>query len=819
MKYGYGGVEPYFDDDCVSELGLSFLSSIFSGYSPFSIDRKVPTNFSSPLSWEKVHKSKDIDNLYRIDYAIPTAYIQTLLDQEFWNALDQKSGEDFEDEARKALDPRNARDPSQLLFPGLPEMSVTVVAPILVATAHVPEWTVSKYDGRAIWKNSYFDRRVNLRDHKLLKQVTESDKQLEISQLKLANPSLKLKLNYGQADDEEETTSQELVDSKRPIFDGSLRVALLDSTTPLKHADIKYIQVRYRPDSAVARTTSKKRLQPHNGHKVTSTGLTKKARLALDDLTGLDSDDEHGEDGDSIGTTNSVKEETKVSLDDSRKKAGQDYQFGFEAYHFMDVIGLLKDKHPSNIARYEIWFVEAFCMANHIPWDLPPVPEHRSFERKLLLDRLNPQHRAVIERIRQFCFRQAEIRFHGLPQALLSIKAESMSRVDDWSDNDLRKLCETQSLKFNGTRDELLGRVSDWLRDDLSDFDRKHNLNKSIADLEAAGLNLSEEDSAKWSTDDFLTYFDKNKLPIWGDRQTWYARHERHKEELKYGSADRTNINRNFEGLLGQRIQEGLEVYTWEANTKASYVSTLKCALFVNGIFPANSTLELFLGQDRQNPLEDDKLLTFYNPTDWKNLWLQVRLLKVEPTLRKQPHLPPIVYQSRNQVLGSYDPRTVPLPDLVKTIKPESEDDVQPDRIPMQIQRTYDLAIGGACPTLREIYQKIQSASAELANVVRPGGGQDPLRPHLRTLRAHSAQEMLDNLDDWQERVAEQEDEALRVVKPDEWVKKQKVLEANFPPGTQLDHHGRPILTSDRAKPVKHNGSHMADLYARVKVG
>ncbi|EKD15386.1 uncharacterized protein L3040_001753 [Drepanopeziza brunnea f. sp. 'multigermtubi'] len=211
LDYSASGPEPRYNDDCVSELGLSFIAYIFGGYSPSTVDGQVPTNFSSALCWQKVFKEQEIDVLYRSDYSISTAYIERVLSQGFWDRLLDNIGA-IEDSgwpaiARPALQAQIKKNPLD----------------DSVAESRIPEWTVSKYDGEVIWRNPFSDSRLNLRDNKLLEKVTVEDKMLEIAQLKLANPNDKSRYNYGQGDVGENATSNAA---------GNINPAIQDATTP-----------------------------------------------------------------------------------------------------------------------------------------------------------------------------------------------------------------------------------------------------------------------------------------------------------------------------------------------------------------------------------------------------------------------------------------------------------------------------------------------------------------------------------------------------------------------------------------------------------
>ncbi|PBP24461.1 hypothetical protein BUE80_DR004714 [Diplocarpon rosae] len=235
MENEYAGFEPYYDNHCVSELGLSFIAYIFGGYCPFTTDRGVPTNFSSALCWEKVATTDkaDVDLLFRTDYSISTAYIELVLSQELWNAislaasLPGSTGMEFSAKARSALKARTEAGPGEAE----------------IARACVPEWTVSRYDGEVIWRNVCSDRRLALRDHKLLKNVTEEDKKLEIHTLRMENPdSDEYSYNYGEAADVEESdpTAGAVPGVPRGPTDGDAPIK-----TPPNKAIPAYIQRAY----------------------------------------------------------------------------------------------------------------------------------------------------------------------------------------------------------------------------------------------------------------------------------------------------------------------------------------------------------------------------------------------------------------------------------------------------------------------------------------------------------------------------------------------------------------------------------------------
>ncbi|KAK2629795.1 hypothetical protein QTJ16_000615 [Diplocarpon rosae] len=774
MENDYAGFEPYYDNHCVSELGLSFVAYIFGGYCPFTTDRGVPTDFSSALCWEKVATTDkaDVDLLFRTDYSISTSYIELVLSQELWNAvslaatLDGGTGIEFSAKARCALKARTAAGPGEAE----------------IARACIPEWTVSKYDGEVIWRNLFSDRRLALRDHKLLKNITEEDKKLEIHTLKMETlDSDEYGYDYGGAADVEDSDVEDL--PKRPLYDGVLALDLpARGDSPIATR----IEVRYIPGLAVANISKRRRPDDHD---VGARSQPDRKRIQLD-----------------------------FDYDGKPQPAPHDDLFGFRDYEPDNIIALLADKHPRNIARMSLARAFQYCKTYGIRIE-HSTPGRNLFEEHRPLDRCIPEDRALVERIRQYCLRQAEQLCEGDNQALMYIMAEAQSRLGDWSMEDLKETCRVQFLNQSGTKKDLQARVANWMQMLLKSHCEKFGLSGDLEALEAAGLTLTGVDVSEMRHETYVKYWKDNSLPSWGSRRTWVARYERSIEEKQLGNADRDDINRDHQGQRGHRAIDGIEIYSWDVDVTRTTVSTLKNALFEKGIFPASSSLSLYLGAGRQTPLVEERLRDAYTWTDWTDLWLEVSVPQRQVVESPVEILPP-VYRSRfsDLIISPFSqPTAGAIPGvprgptggdaLIKT-PPNTA-------IPAYIQRAYDIAHKKELPTVGEVLNAITASAAEIVKTMRPGGGHDSLRPHLSSARTNSAVEMLDNLLDLEEVQRDRQRQIDLLVDPDrvvEELRRERQAAAELA-GYRFDGEGKVISRVGMASLAKPKRSPMQDLY------
>ena len=235
------------------------------------------------------------------------------------------------------------------------------------------------------------------------------------------------------------------------------------------------------------------------------------------------------------------------------------------------------------------------------------------------------------------------------------------------------EFCKTHGLCAKGSQDALYKRARSWLE----------------MDLEAARVALPEQEAKKFTQtssclrrtidDDlgvqseayFMKFFNDNMLPSWGKRDTWIQRVYRFKEERgEGGDITRWAINQDTRGLV-QRTSNGIETYRFEANLHRTSVAILKTELLVIGMFPSDSTLDLYFGADRHNALEDDKPLSFYEGQNFRDMLLEVRKvdhedeisttdLGCELALTYQPRDPKRSMRSIKDKSRAYAPDPIP---------------------------------------------------------------------------------------------------------------------------------------------------------------
>ncbi|TAQ86571.1 hypothetical protein B7494_g5106 [Chlorociboria aeruginascens] len=125
--------EPYVGNDCINELGSSFIGWIFSGYNPSTSGGKI-IDYKQALCWDpQLTTSLGPRPLYKTYYALPIKYIQDVLSQSFWTHLDSSTEFQYSSKARGALKPTLPNE----------------------ATANLPEWKLNFMLGKITWKHQH----------------------------------------------------------------------------------------------------------------------------------------------------------------------------------------------------------------------------------------------------------------------------------------------------------------------------------------------------------------------------------------------------------------------------------------------------------------------------------------------------------------------------------------------------------------------------------------------------------------------------------------------------------------------------------------
>ena len=718
MDYDRDGAEPYFEDYSISELGCCFIASIFDGKNPFECGKQIPTDFTHALYWERVPEM-DTDELYRTDYSMSIPYLEQILSQISWDQLDPADPE-FLLDAMDMLHPED--DPPEEEY--LPDGSLAIGYGfgIKLASAHVREWTVSQYDGDAkvIWKSTFKDRRI--RSDEKLRDVTEAERELAMYEINLANPG-----TFGDEDARRwDIIANNMHDPTRLIEDGVIDLDLVRTGRIVNSNSPTRIEIRYKSKPGDFSEIYQARPRRHRRRRDTMQGS---------DISDFDwfSDDD----------TNSLEYDDRIP---------KDFQFGGprEWYKPGNVLDLIANKQREIIARTTIVDAHQFCKLRHI--DLGRSLPATYVQQNQRLDLTKAADRALVERMRQFCLGEAEKLFEGDNQALLYIYYAEIKYIDDWSEEYLRDRAGLSGLDGIDNAHALRERVRNYLVKYLQGFAKDHNLSANEEIFEAAGL-VDDDDLPTWSDSDWMAFFRINKLPVWGNRRIWIQRHAAFEREKKYGlKGRRQEIGFDSIGVVDRSIN-GIETYAWDALLAGSSVQALKGALCEAGHFPSDCTLNLYFGNNRGMPLQDEKPLTFYEPVDWKNLTLEITRTSQadKPDTKISEAEPPVIY---------YKPKIPSIPHWISgdghgaSITDSNSPIARPSkhpRVPKDVQRIYDLTHNIAQPTVTELLESIHTRAQELTQIQHPLGARDVLRPHLKTVRSKSVVEMLDNLRDLEE--------------------------------------------------------------------
>ncbi|KAH6716780.1 hypothetical protein BKA61DRAFT_671251 [Leptodontidium sp. MPI-SDFR-AT-0119] len=796
-SYEINGVEPYIENYSISELGCSFIASIFDGKNPFECGKQVPTDFTRALYWERV-PTFETDELYRKDCSMSIPYIQKVLSQESWDRLDP-SRSDFVTNSRSMLQPEEDTVHTSNSLGG---KSLGSKEP--PATAHNREWTVIDIytNPKLIWKMEFSDRRS--RSNEKLERVTQAEKALAIYEiLQTLSPIAPNYLRHNHSD----------FDYSRPIDDGVVTLDLVGSGPTIDLNNLKRIEIRYRPKPGdfKEQVDHHTHLQRHQARVGARLGAT---ISRLDWFSSLDADPQ-GYD----------------------KDVPKDFQFGGpgEEYEPADVLALIANKQPEVIAKTTVKNAYQFCMERNIRSDRRLPVTHAEQNQKL--DRTKEDDRALIERMRQFCLETAERLFAGNNQALLYIYYAKMKYINDWSRKDLEERCNFDGLNRTGTLAAIQQRVRDNMTECLRMFAKDHNMSSEEEVFRKVGL-VDEVDLVTWTNSDFIDFFRINNLPAWGNRRIWFERYGAFVREQKYGLARRSDINHDSRGKI-QRSVNLVESYAWDVVLAGSSVQALKGSLFEAGLFPADSTLNLYCGKARQLSLEDDKPLSYYEPECWKTISLEItrtsqeeksdtEMLDVEPpVLVYKPRIPDGIDISSSPTVdherwGVYGPgqRLGNTGDPLSSAT-DGEDISNKPGIPKDVQRIYDLAHGKARPTVTERLDEIHTHAEELTRILHPLGARDTLRPHLKMLRSTSAVEMLDSYEDMKEVREDRQRHIDMQVDPEAVIeqdrrKRIKLLQ-ELRPDLEFEASGKLVRRPVELKKKKKVGGFMGDMYTALK--
>ncbi|CZT03784.1 uncharacterized protein RCO7_07577 [Rhynchosporium graminicola] len=810
ISYDINGKEPYVEDYSISELGCCFIASIFRGKNPFECGKQIPTDFTRALYWERVPKMSTTE-LYRTDHSMSIPYMLRILSQESWDQLDPRRP-DFVVKATAIFQPEE--DVVKVLVS--PDSSI--LGPYedgeRPATANIREWTVTDFNNeqKVVWKTAFADRRT--RSDEQFNTLTEAEKKYAMYEISSTNPGVfRNNSSVPRVSAQTNTFTKGVPDDEevRPIDDGVIPLDLFTSgQTDLKA--VKRIQIEYRPKPGDFKARDHHQTRPHDHHHTREDAFDYNTAIPLYEWF------------DSLEHEDSTYD----------KDSPRDFLFGGlkEEYKPATILALIANKQPEIIAKTTIKDAHQFCAERHIPFGraLPAT----YVEQNQRLDLLKDADRALIERMRQFCLKQAVKLFAGNNQALLYIYFAAIKYIDDWTREDLVRKCKAEKLPHNGHLDTLQRRVRDKMAKFLRLFARDHNLEAEEKDFEKVGL-IDRVDLVKWTDAQYLDFFRIHNIPTWGNRRIWIERHGAFERELIHGLATRRDIDFDSKGEI-QRSIDLVEVYAWDAVLAGSSVLALKGALLAAGHFPSDATLNLYFGNDRQTALEDDKPLAYYKPASWETLSLEItrtsppdaRIANTEPeVIVYKPRIPAGVIIDKSHTVNDDSFGGVGLGHRLGSTgdhpfasKNSDEPAAKRLRIPEDVQRIYDIAHGRARPTVTEHLASIHRNAEELTQILHPSGARDKLRPHLEMLRATSAVEMMDSYQDMMEVRADRQRHVDLQVDPEtvleEDKRKRVALLKELRPDLVVGSDGRLVDKPAEQKKVK-VGGFMDDLYLAVK--
>jgi len=682
------GYEPWVGNDCWAELGPTYIGWIFNGYNPMpcaigSVDH--PWDFGAPFAWFKQF-TLDEHPLYETAYSIRIQYLQEVLSTEFWDSLGDPKASNFSEEAKKKLDPMaRSAEPQP-------------------AIAMLPQWKWTRFDG-VLWKTKFNDRRAGGKPVVTCNEIIWEQAQLKIryphTRPTLWNGDPNPRINLFELGDENEDKDLKVGPSTKLYTEPSLN-SLQRENLPRREMDDGFIS----PDL------------PGPQDRLTNVALT--VRYLPETIV-----------------IRAPRSSSKSYVNDPNDPEKGE-RFDDEDYDPNDLTAILFNKGDHKIAKITREQAFKYCQDRNIRFGLD-YKNDETWQRSRL-DRSDPKELALIQRIAQYSFTRLEERFAASPLETVLVK-EFRRDVHDWDDEHLMDFCTENGLSTSGNMQDRMARVRNWM--ETSFTDGRDSLTgreaRTLAQTVAGYQTLGHSDLSKWTECDFMVFFKNKKLPTWGTRDTWEQRLYRFEEEIEMGgNVSRWPINQDALGIV-LRTHGGVETYRFEANPARTSVAILKTELLVIGMFPSDSSIDLYFGADRRNALEDDKPLSFYQGRNFKDLWLEVHPAEIDADCTPEADKAPVVYEPPAPIRR------------IKSVKGQS----LVRRPDPSLKRTYDIMEGSVAPTITERIQQIGQLASRLTQATEAGGGREILHPHLRGRKSTSGAEILDNLEDLEDLRAE----------------------------------------------------------------
>jgi len=699
--------EPYVEKDRSAELGASFISWIFGGWHPQSAGQ-LP-EFRSQLYWQPQYTQDDKERpLYSTLHAIPIPYIQNLLSPQFW--LDVQGHPDLNS---TDLAIHNDYGTMWLNDSAAVRHRLRPVLTSSIATATLPEWTISNSTGDPEWKanNSVDWKGYNPGNE--VNGLTQADIDYEAARTGV-KPNLfsgemqpnardfmrRMKRRDIEEDPEEHNDKVELKPENRDdlddgVLDADLRPPSKIDSTPLTRIVIHYL-------FGTGRAESKKHARRSDN----------------------DTDDDRRRKRVRIETAKTTLAKfLPVMIDDADAKA-------FIRSTSLYVI--------SNLTRLEI---SDLCRRLRLN-GFANFSQLESWQGASL-NRASEDDMAVAHRIRESILlaglNNTDFPHFGI-DAQLSIEEESLQGVAGWAKTDLEGFCQDQGLELSHERSALILRVQQWKRAHMENT-RSGDPTQPPDHLGAHMAEDFSDPTESMNLNELKNFCRLRELPQWGTRRALVAKVQRQQADDALVTSGVSNEEINVRvGQPYRTDKNGFEMYAFKAILGQSSVTALKSAIFLKGNFRPSTDFKLFFypGEREEDVLENDQPLSSYKRRDWTTLRLKVyEKWRFGPIGKRDS---PIDLTGPANPLGSRDRFPIP-----PTAKPDP-----------RVERLVALA-NDEEPTLAETLAKIAARTPALERLVqtRPGD------PSQASRKLTSGLEIFEEVEDYQE----DEEEAVKSVK------------------------------------------------------
>lgn len=822
-RYNELGMEPYVGDDEVSELGSAFMSRIFGGLNP-NVREICDDMFTTNLVWsQQAQKTWSRDrSLYRKQWAVELRYMEDILNQSVWDGIAAEKGTIAWSTACRIR-----------FTPNFKSVATATQAEFSLQTGR-PEWMDYMFSGR---RTPRVERPpVTRADVNWLAAQREATFTRRSGSEKAKEKARARRL--GNPDESVPIANLVNIDMNnlpiRRIDDGVLG---REAGGPgLGSEKTTRIEVRYRVDGP-------QRINGQNGGQSSSS----KKRLR--------SGDENVEDDDYGDTPNHAKRvrsspydpEDEVAVMARTDEDDAKTRFGDEDYDCNNVADVLRNKTVEAVTALTVGGAFQYFIRNGISYDPDELPDDFAGQQQRLGE---ISHRGMIERIRQFNFLRAEVRFKDDPHALVAIKEARLRALSDWDPKDVKDHTEMLFQRVEA-HEENLNLIRAWYQADLNTYKEKVK-QSAEPDREYVDFDNSEDDPRDWAPEDLRAYCRREKLPYYGDTLTRQIRITRHQIEKATGQPiSRKRINCDAEGPVKRTNADDIETYAWNVLLCYTRVEDVKSQLYKTALFPSDAIMHLYFGADRRRFLDDDEFLARYDRpgVDWTDLWVVLTLGDSDPDLEVEQTK--AVYQARNMLgprggggtgslranrkgkiidlTGEGDGGSgngtrgrnllAPKESLESKGKNPTSIGLNDDEPPAYMKRQAIIDEDPRKKTIGEMMSSVANTQARTARVLQPAGGIDAsLRPNGALGKTSSGTELLDNIEDMEEEEEDRKDLVrYQNLDPDE-------RRTQFPqPVAQIDiaddDDGGLAPTLRPGRTLGSSGSHMRDIYRVLPQG